>query len=126
MRERVGVEPLARCYWCDAVTGFRLVVDHVVPRSKGGPDESWNGVPCCPACNTAKSNMWPTDFAEHRLYDRISASWGIPIDWARASEWLITRKARAMQVEAEFQRWAVETGDGRALRHLSRRNDQAA
>jgi len=120
-RDQRGVEPLARCYWCDAVSGFDTVIDHVVPRSKGGPDESWNAVPACPACNTAKSDMWPTDFAAHRLYDRISANSSRPMDYARASDWLLNRRARAMQVEEEFKRWAVESNHQHALRQLTRR-----
>jgi hypothetical protein len=46
------------CHYCDAV--FPQTVDHIVPRSLGGPDAQWNLVPCCQACNSAKANRWPT------------------------------------------------------------------
>ena len=31
-------------------------IDHVIPRSKGGPDFVWNLVVCCKSCNSKKGN----------------------------------------------------------------------
>lgn len=36
--------------------GARLTVDHIVPRSMGGPDELWNLVAACGKCNSSKGN----------------------------------------------------------------------
>jgi hypothetical protein len=37
-------------------------VDHVIPRSRGGPDEMDNLVLACPACNMAKGAQTPTEW----------------------------------------------------------------
>lgn len=36
----------------------KLTIDHIVPKSKGGPHfAKWNSAPCCLECNAAKSNL---------------------------------------------------------------------
>jgi hypothetical protein len=36
----------------------KLTIDHIVPKSKGGPHFSkWNSAPCCLSCNASKSNL---------------------------------------------------------------------
>lgn len=60
----------AVCRWRSPVRGLlerppargerHLTLDHVVPRSLGGPDSMWNLVVMCNVCNHAKSSqLWP-------------------------------------------------------------------
>ena len=114
--------PVVRCFWCDRVVGFGGVIDHVVPRRKGGPNESWNAVVACVACNSSKRDWWPSDWVTSRLYDRLGDMVNT-VGFAEASHFLLLRKQRAMQVESEFRRWAVSTGNQVALRNLARRAD---
>lgn len=43
------------CAYCGAMN-IKLHIDHVWPRSKGGPDIAGNLITACEACNLAKSN----------------------------------------------------------------------
>lgn len=52
------------CHWCrvDVVRGYRdplpphaATIDHVIPKSEGGPDAIDNLVVCCNACNQRRS-----------------------------------------------------------------------
>jgi len=45
------------CAYCGA-WGEKLTIDHIVPKSKGGPHfAKWNALPACLACNASKSNL---------------------------------------------------------------------
>lgn len=53
-----------RCVFCGtSATESRLEVDHLVPVSRGGGDESANLAASCIDCNAAKSNMMLSDEA---------------------------------------------------------------
>jgi hypothetical protein len=41
-----------RCVYCGTAT--KLGIDHVIPRTLGGPEEDWNMVVSCEACNKRK------------------------------------------------------------------------
>jgi 5-methylcytosine-specific restriction enzyme A len=71
-RERIPPEIRAEVYRRDSFVcqycGTRkeqsqLSVDHLIPRSRGGPDEITNYVSACRPCNQAKANLHPADFA---------------------------------------------------------------
>ena len=73
--------PGDRCAYCDRkATSWTL--DHVIPRSKGGPTKRWNLVRCCAECNGRKSNHdllpWyrPQHFWDQQREDRV-------FDWMR-------------------------------------------
>ena len=51
MQQRADFEDLTCCNYC---AGPFEHVDHVIPRSQGGPDEPWNLVPACADCNLRK------------------------------------------------------------------------
>lgn len=36
-----------------------MTIDHVIPRSKGGPNAQWNLRVACKACNKAKADNMP-------------------------------------------------------------------
>lgn len=45
---------MEKCFYCEerpATTG-----DHVVAQKRGGPDEEWNFLGCCPECNSRKGS----------------------------------------------------------------------
>ena len=48
-----------RCVYCGA--GERLTLDHVLPKSRGGPDTWENLVAACTPCNNRKSNRTPEE-----------------------------------------------------------------
>ena len=50
-----------RCQYCGAVD--RLTLDHVVPKSRGGPDTWENLVAACVPCNNRKGNRTPAEAA---------------------------------------------------------------
>ena len=72
MRLRVLEEGGRRCAICGATHKDRLLdVDHIIPRSKGGPSTFENLQVLCSKCNRAKGNRSERDFrvAEPELND---------------------------------------------------------
>jgi hypothetical protein len=58
-----------RCFYCGtALTWGTKTVDHVIPKSKGGPHRAWNIVISCLACNQEKGDSDPT----HEQLDIVS------------------------------------------------------
>lgn len=57
------------CAYCQ-VESDSLQRDHVVPRSRGGPDDAFNIVMACEACNSAKRDSLPSEW----LGDRCTQS----------------------------------------------------
>lgn len=49
------------CLYCGEF-GKKLVMDHWIPVSKGGPTEVGNLVPCCSSCNSSKHDKSPSDW----------------------------------------------------------------
>lgn len=57
-----------KCQYCgENATGY----DHIIARNKGGTDDDYNKVPCCPTCNKRKSTMPVDEFLNSNL-DRIN------------------------------------------------------
>ena len=46
----------ARCRYCGA-KGVPLGMDHIVAKSRGGPDAPWNRMPACRACDNEKDDL---------------------------------------------------------------------
>lgn len=60
-----------RCVYCGATPcTTELHIDHVVPRSRGGSDETWNLATACAACNISKTNTMPPDEVIREVYER--------------------------------------------------------
>lgn len=66
-----------RCFYCGTLMIYekrhdddkyrnprRATRDHVIPLSKGGPNEAHNIVAACLGCNTAKGDMTAEEFKE--------------------------------------------------------------
>jgi hypothetical protein len=67
------------CAYCGA-WNEKLTIDHIVPKSKGGPHfAKWNALPACLACNASKSNLpvfewWrPQEFWTQKREDTLLA-----------------------------------------------------
>lgn len=67
-----------RCFYCetelslDGMTpGAEFNVDHIMPRSSGGPDHMMNYVPACGPCNVSKNAAHLVDFIKRRKHPRI-------------------------------------------------------
>lgn len=55
---RIGSKSKGRCWYCGlGFSSLKRTLDHVVPRSKGGPNDPSNLVFACQPCNTAKASM---------------------------------------------------------------------
>jgi 5-methylcytosine-specific restriction endonuclease McrA len=54
------------CCYCGSAD--RIVVDHFIPRSKGGPHVLTNLVPACHRCNTSKTDHDPTEWYQSQSF----------------------------------------------------------
>jgi hypothetical protein len=52
---------MTKCAYC-GVAANDLVLDHVVPRARGGPDSPRNLVRACVKCNSEKTDMLPSEW----------------------------------------------------------------
>lgn len=68
IRKREGVTSVGEsCVYCGKPAN---AVDHLIPKSKGGPDKNWNLVPCCKSCNSEKKDKDLADFLNDSfIYD---------------------------------------------------------
>ena len=58
MREKVGQRARRRCEYCQAprdICACTFHLEHIIPRSKGGPDAMANYALACFPCNNASS-----------------------------------------------------------------------
>lgn len=113
-----------RCFWCDGVILRHPQTDHLVPRSKCGPDEPWNLVRVCRSCNASKGNNWPVHYATKRLEKNLRYLqddwWRVAVrrkaQWVRFeprddwSDFIAQRIHDAEEAEYRFCDWANETG----------------
>lgn len=50
-----------KCFYCGSGLSWDAkTIDHVIPKSKGGPHRAWNLVIACLECNKNKGNSDPT------------------------------------------------------------------
>lgn len=53
--------PRNRCHYCHGDFWLDFITkDHIVPKARGGKNATWNYVPSCEPCNTAKGMNAPT------------------------------------------------------------------
>lgn len=52
----------ARCAYC-GIESSELTLDHIIPRSKGGPDSAENLTPACRSCNSSKGAKGISEWA---------------------------------------------------------------
>jgi 5-methylcytosine-specific restriction endonuclease McrA len=56
----------SNCCYCGSAD--RIVIDHFIPRSKGGPHVLTNLVPACHRCNTSKRDHDPTEWYQSQSF----------------------------------------------------------
>jgi len=56
----------SNCCYCGSAD--RIVIDHFIPRSKGGPHVLTNLVPACHRCNTSKLNYDPSEWYQSQSF----------------------------------------------------------
>lgn len=76
----------AHCYYCDHIVKpiidnernhDSMTMDHIVPRSHGGPNHHNNRVIACFSCDTVKADGDAVEFAEAvKEYGRPGDNWG--------------------------------------------------
>lgn len=54
---------MIRCAYCHTSVG-PFQNDHIVPRSRGGPDMSINITSACAQCNKSKSDLLPSEWRQ--------------------------------------------------------------
>jgi|ERR1051326_714258 5-methylcytosine-specific restriction endonuclease McrA len=61
-RRRIIQRDNQTCYMCHRKVGYReLVIDHVIPITRGGSHSEGNMKVACPACNSRKGNKLPEE-----------------------------------------------------------------
>ncbi len=53
-----------KCCYCgnSLRLNYEITKDHLIPKSRGGTNNSLNIKKCCPACNLAKGSKYPEEF----------------------------------------------------------------
>ena len=102
-RQNLMLRDELRCQYCgDTFPEHRLDIDHVVPRSRGGPNAWDNLVTSCLSCNRRKGAKTPSE-ARMPLLRQPKAP-----RWSRAAHLLIRANLSAspQQTEPAFAQWA--------------------
>lgn len=71
-RQRAFDEQHGRCYFCKyymtpthPLLPTSVTLEHLYPRSRGGPHAPWNEVAACRDCNNTKDDRTEVEFIEH-------------------------------------------------------------
>ncbi|WP_212747209.1 HNH endonuclease [Streptomyces montanus] len=109
-----------RCVYCLAPSEVK---DHVIPITRGGDDEPRNLAPACNACNDAKGDRTPLEFAALRLHPGAWKPGGHPGNQRLVDEFDRLRHAYPMWVKRiEFTQIEVLDARRRAWFHHDLRN----
>ena len=97
-----------RCVYCGASTPLSL--DHVVPRSHGGGNESANLVTACVSCNASRQHR----IIDAEVWDRVRAAQQRPVDleWGKALRVLMRGTFSVVGTRsgpAKEQQWDITT-----------------
>jgi hypothetical protein len=87
-----------RCEYCHApqrVSGYRFHLEHIIPRTRGGPDGPRNRALACATCNLAKADHImgtdPRNGAEVALFHPRVHVWEEHFRWAADRQTLVGR-----------------------------------
>ena len=88
LRDRLAAQAGYCCGYCrssEKITGIKLVLDHLVPRSRGGTDDEDNLWPACDPCNDFKQARTeardPVTGARVPLFNPRRQRWGDHFVW---------------------------------------------
>jgi len=69
LKLKILLKTNGKCYYCGVKLYLKkkshrpvITIDHYIPLSKGGFDDTANKVPACKKCNNAKGDLMPEDF----------------------------------------------------------------
>ena len=72
------------CLWCDAaLTKAEATVEHLVPKSLGGPDSPWNLAWACGKCNSRRGSDVNSPEVRGRLAEALEGR-DVPESWRPA------------------------------------------
>jgi 5-methylcytosine-specific restriction endonuclease McrA len=92
-----------RCVYCKR-TNLPLELDHLLPRSRGGPTCAWNLAPACHSCNQKKGKRTAAEYG----FPEVEAQAKAPLRDAaaiNASRWALFHRLEAFEL-------SLETGSG--------------
>ena len=73
VRRAILRRQIDKCFYCGRkFRGRGYVLDHFIPRSKGGDDGIENRVAACPPCDGKKGARMPTEAERQRLYRQLN------------------------------------------------------
>ncbi len=86
-----------RCQYCgERFPSTKLTLDHVIPRSRGGPNSWQNLVAACMACNQAKGSRTPEEAEMPLLARPVKPQW-LP--------WVLVQAIQADEVPQQWAKW---------------------
>lgn len=88
-RVRLYLDADGRCTSCGKELPVGWHADHVIPHSKGGRTELWNGAALCAECNTHKGARSPDQEDD---MSSSSADGYVPREWAKAAKALVIER----------------------------------
>ena len=90
MRAKVGQRARRRCEYCQApqdICAYTFHLEHIIPRSKGGPDAMANYALACFPCNNAKgahrTGTDPETGKEEPLFNPRKQKWDEHFEWTK-------------------------------------------
>lgn len=96
LRERVAAAARYRCGYCltaEKVCGARMVIDHIIPESRGGPTVEENLWLACALCNVYKGDqIVAVDSVSGeavRLFDPRHQRWAEHFAWTGAGDEIV-------------------------------------
>jgi hypothetical protein len=96
LRERVSRQARYRCGYCliqEELIGMRLEIDHLIPRSMGGPTREENLWLACSFCNEYKSTRVVAEDPESgrvvRLFNPRYQVWTDHFSWTESGVWIV-------------------------------------
>jgi hypothetical protein len=113
LRERVARAAGYRCGYCrtpENIAGFRLSIEHIVPKAKGGETTEENLWLACHACNEFKGTRThgrdPATGKRVRLWDPRRQIWSEHFTWSQDGTEIrgLTPRGRATVVTIQLNR----------------------
>jgi hypothetical protein len=122
LRERLLVQAGYRCGYCRSsqqIMGIRLILDHLIPRARGGTDDEGNLWPCCLPCNGFKQARTqardPATRTMTPLFNPRSQRWGEHFQWEDSGKRIVGLTAAGRATVEALQLNRAELVEARTL-----------